>query len=115
MLKKMFFVLIVGLAVTFANIDKAEAIDVYVGTSPATGWRCFVMTETIERTDNGSYTRVVLKMLDNRDSNHLLRYGFWYDPQYDVMRFENYEGYSGIVNRYETPIEWEMLQVIRNY
>ena len=113
MLKKMFFVLIVGIAITCAGITKAEASDVYVGTSPATGWDCYVMTETISRSGNGT-TYVTLKMITNNGNERYSDYRFWYDSQRDIMRFSN-ESYSGIANRYETPIEWEMLQVIRNY
>ena len=113
MLKKMFLFLIVGLAVTFANIDKAEAEDVYVGTSPATGWDCYVMTETIRLNYNGT-SYVTLKMYTQDGNERLSQYRFWYDSERDVMRFSN-ENYSGIANRYETPIEWNMLQVIRNY
>lgn len=114
MLKKMLLVLIVGLAITCAGITKAEASEVYVGTSPATGWDCYVLTETIRRHDNGT-SYVTLKMYTQNGNASLSQYRFWYDPERDVMRFNNDEGYSGIANRYETPIEWEMLQVIRNY
>ena len=113
MLKKFFLVLIVGLAITCAGIDKAEAAEIYVGTSPATGWECYVMTETISREYDNTY--VTLKMYTNNGNARYLNYTFWYDPQSDVMRFYNDSDYGGIVNRYETPIEWEMVQVIRNY
>ena len=114
MLKKMFLVLIVGLAVTCAGIAKAEAAEVYVGTSPATGWDCYVLTETIRRNNAGT-TYITLKMYTQNGNERYSDYRFWYDPDRDVMRFANDDGYSGIANRYETPIEWEMLQVIRNY
>ena len=113
MLKKIFMVLIVGLAVICADITPAEARDYYVGTSPATGWECYVMTETISRSNGNTY--VTLKMYTTNGNTRYLNYRFWYDSRSDVMRFSNDSGFSGIANRYETPIEWEMVQVIRNY
>lgn len=113
MLKKFLLVLFVGIVVTCAGVTKAEAAEVYVGTSPSTGWECYVLTNTIERNDGA--TSVTLKMYNQNGRASYLGYVFWYDSQYDVMRFSNEEGYTGIANRYETPIEWEMIQVIRNY
>lgn len=113
MLKKMLLVLVVGLFVTCAGIEKAEAAEVYVGTSPATGWECYVLTNTISRSNGNTY--VTLKMYTNNGNERYSEYRFWYDPQRDVMRFQNDDGFSGIANRYETPIEWEMVEVIRNY
>ncbi len=113
MLKKIFMVLIVGLAIICADINPAEARDYYVGNSPATGWDCYVMTETISR--SGGTTYVTLKMITRNGNTRYSDYRFWYDSSRDVMRFSNDSGFSGIANRYETPIEWEMVQVIRNY
>ena len=113
MLKNFLLVLVVSVVVTCAGITKAEAAEVYVGTSPSTGWECYVLTNTIERSNDG-VTYVTLKMYTDRSVRYL-GYSFWYDSGRDVMRFSNDEGYSGIANRYETPIEWEMVQVIRNY
>ena len=113
MLKKVLLALVLGVMVTCAGVAKVEAAEVYVGTSPATGWDCYVLTDTISRNYEGT-TFVTLKMYTGRSAEYL-GYQFWYDSQYDVMRFSNDDGYSGIANRYETPIEWEMVQVIRNY
>ena len=113
MLKKVLLALVLGVMVTCAGVAKVEAAEVYVGTSPSTGWDCYVLTDTIGRSNDGT-TYVTLKMY-TRNSAKYLGYQFWYDSQYDVMRFSNDDGYSGIANRYETPIEWEMVQVIRNY
>lgn len=105
--------LVVGLAVIFSAVVEVEAADIYVGTSEATGWECYVDTDSIYRVDDT--THVTLKMVTQRGDLRYLDYDFWYDPQRDVMRFANSEGYSGIANRYETPIEWQILQVIRQY
>lgn len=93
--------------------NTAEAYDHYVGTSNATGWECYVMTETIGRSNDTTF--VTLKMVKQNGKVSYLDYRFWYDSRSDVMRFSNDEGFSGIANKYETPIEWEMLQVIRQF
>ena len=111
MFKKILAVAILGLALTFGG--KAEAYDYYVGTSETTGWECYVMTETVERSNDTTF--VTLKMVKPNGRVSYLDYRFWYDSSRDVMRFSNDEGFSGIANKYETPIEWEMLQVIRQY
>ena len=113
MLKKMLLVLIVGLAVTCAGIAKAEASDVYVGTSTSTALDCYVMTETISRNDDITY--VTLKMIAANGNVRYSDYRFWYDSKRDVTRFSNNGGYKGIANRYATPIEWEIFKVIKNY
>lgn len=93
--------------------NTAEAYDHYVGTSNATGWECYVMTETVGRSNDTTF--VTLKMVKQNGKVSYLDYRFWYDSKSDVMRFSNDEGFSGIANKYETPIEWEMLQVIRQF
>ena len=113
MLKKFFAVIFLATVIFFGGQNNfASAQDVYVGTSNATGWDCYVMTETISR--SGGTTYVTLKMITGNGNVRYLDYRFWYDSRSDVMRFSN-GNFSGIANRYETPIEWEMVQVIRNY
>ena len=114
MLKKFLMAgILTGALIFNAAPNNAEAYDHYVGYSEATGWECYVITETIERSNDTTY--VTLKMIKPSGNVSYLGYRFWYDSSRDVMRFSNDEGYSGIVNRYETPIEWEMLQVIRQF
>lgn len=103
-----------GLALIFTAAPTAEAHDQFVGTSNATGWDCYVITESISRDADGT-TYATLKMVRRNGSVSYLGYRFWYDSSRDVMRFASDEGYSGIANRYETPIEWEMVKVIRQY
>lgn len=110
-MKKFLMLAVLGFALVFAG--RAEAYDHFVGTSETTGWDCYVITESVSRDDNLTY--VTLKMIDGYGKPHYLGYRFWYDSSRDVMRFANDEGYSGIANRYETPIEWEMIQVARQF
>ena len=104
---------LLGALIFNAAPNSAEAYDKDVGNSPATGWDCYAMTETISRSSGTTY--VTLKMVTTNGNVRYSDYRFWYDSQRDVMRFSNDSGFSGIANRYETPIEWEMVQVIRNY
>ena len=114
MFKKFCMAAVLSAAVIFNFApNNAEAYEHFVGNSPATGWDCYVITDSIERVNDVTYA--TLKMYDNYGAIHYLGYRFWYDSSSDVMRFANDEGYSGIANRYETPIEWEMIQVTRQY
>lgn len=113
-MKKLLMLAALGMTLVFTAAPKAEAYDHFVGTSETTGWDCFVITESISR-DGDGMTYVTLKMSPPNGYDRYLGYRFWYDSSRDVMRFANDEGYSGIANRYETPIEWEMLQVIRQF
>jgi hypothetical protein len=111
MLKKFFPAAILTAALLFnAAPNTAEAREVYIGTSEATGWECYIITETIERFIQGDVA--VLRMVKPDGSASYIRYNFNYDEDADVVRFSNEAGYSGIVNKYETPIEWAMYQYI---
>ena len=94
---------------------KVEARDVWVGTSPATGWECYVMTETIRHLGDSDINVATLKMVTKNDSVRQLEYRFWYDFSTDRVRFSNSQGFKGIADEYETPIEWRMWQVIINH
>lgn len=109
MLKKFFMTAIwLGALIFNAAPNSAEAYDKYVGNSPATGWDCYVMTETISR--SGGSTYVTLKMITGNGNVRYLDYTFWYDSR--TLRFRTSEGFSGVVDRYATPIEWQVWQVI---
>ena len=122
MLKKLFLVMLVGLAVVFVSSDnKVEARDVYVGTSPATGWDCYAMTETFHRYDGDinyggetAYTyTATLKMVTGSGGVRYLDYTFHIGNF--PMWFENSQGYKGITSSTSTPIEWQLFLVISNY
>ena len=118
MLKKLLMAAILGCAIIFAGLqNQAEAYDLYVGTSNATGWKCYVMTETIQ-THKGareSYS-ATLKMITKSGKIKYLDYHFWYTYEDGFpVYFSNSQGYSGKVSRYDTPIEYEMYQVIGQY
>ncbi|MBR1421517.1 MAG: hypothetical protein IJ575_10765 [Selenomonadaceae bacterium] len=110
MLKKFLAMLVLGFAMLFNG--NAEARDVYVGTSNVTGRDCYVMTETIvNRTGARRNIDVTLKMVRQSDGNvQYLDYTF---IEQGSVYFRNSQGFSGTIDRYETPIEWEMYQVIR--
>ena len=120
MLKKFFMAAIVGLIIC-AGV-KAEAEAVFVGKSDATGFTCYILTDTIKChwEDDTIVSTATLEMREGAGNGklptHYLDYTFYYYPKYaDEPRFENSQGYSGIANPYDTPIEWAMYLIIREY
>ena len=113
MLKKFFS--IAALTFVFMCGIKAEAQDIWVGTSPSTGWECYIMTETIRHWGETDINLATLKMVANDDSVRQIEYRFWWDFRMDVPCFSNSQGFDGIADAVETPIEWRMWQVIINH
>ena len=123
MLKKFFMAALVGLIIC-AGV-KAEAADippVFVGKSDATGFTCYILPDTIKshREGNMAVSTVTLEMRDGAGNGKLptyyVDYTFYYYPGYaDEPRFENSQGYSGIADPYNTPIEWAMYEFIRKH
>ena len=115
MLKKFFMAAIVGLIIC-AGV-KVEAADVYVGKSGTTGYECYVMTDTIWRTDENRMVilSATLKMVDRYGDNHYLDYKFYaLDGGNENVQFTNSDGFSGLATPEDTPIEWAMYTVIRD-
>ena len=96
--------------------NTAAAEDVFVGPSPATGWRCYVMTETFRRDNVGTGRSITLKMITKSGKLKYLDYYFWRDSDFVnkryIWRFENSQGYKGIIGD-DTPIESAMFEVIK--
>ena len=120
MLKKFFMAAIVGLIIC-AGV-KAEAAAVFVGKSDATGFTCYILTDTITYQEEGDMviSTATLEMREGAGNGklptHYLDYTFYYYPRYaDEPRFENSQGYSGIADPYKTPIEWAMYNFIRDH
>ena len=116
MLKKFFIAAIVGLIIC-AGV-KVEAADVYVGKSGTTGYECYVMTDTIWRTSEHRMLilSATLKMVDRYGDNHYLDYKFYaLDGGNENVQFTNSDGFSGLATPEDTPIEWAMYTVIRDY
>ena len=110
-MKKFFSVMMLAAIIFFCQNNFASAQDVYVGTSNATGWDCYIMTETIKIYDGGT-KQATLKMITNSGNARYLDYSFNWDEPSGRYFFKNMDGFRGIVDRYETPIEYNMLQVI---
>ena len=116
MLKKFLMTLIIGLIIC-AGV-KAEAADVYVGMSPATGYECYVMTNTISRkNENRMVIRyATLKMIDQYGTARYLDYTFFdLDDDCRDVEFTNSQGFGGKATPQDTPIEWAMYTTIREY
>lgn len=110
-MKKLIVYLLASFLLTSA---KASAEDVYVGTSPATGWNCYLMTETIYWINDLTDFEAKLKMVDSSNIAHFVDYRFWHESDdinrgiYDRVYFFNSQDYRGIVDELETPIEFAM-------
>lgn len=97
---------------------QVEAAEIYVGMSPATGYECFVLTDTISRKNEHRMviTSATLKMVDGYGDAHYLDYKFFaLDGGTADVQFTNSQGFSGRATPQDTPIEWAMYTVIRKY
>ncbi|MBQ3444345.1 MAG: hypothetical protein IJG33_14000 [Selenomonadaceae bacterium] len=114
MAKKIFMAAVVSL-ILCAGV-KAEAADVYVGMSPATGYECYVMTNTISyKNEHRMFiSSATLKMVDQYGGVQYLDYTF-FDLDNDAadVDFTNSQGFSGKATPQDTPIEWAMYTVMR--
>lgn len=109
-MKKILIAGILAAALTFnAAPNTAQAYDYYVGTSNATGWKCYVMTETFRETEEWYAFDVRLKMITNSGNVKYLDYHFWPRPgsrkHNFYYLFKNSQGYSGKAVENEAPIE----------
>ena len=115
-MKKFLMAAIVGLIICAGM--KVEAADIYVGMSPATGYECYVMTNTISRKNEARMviTSATLKMIDQYGGAHYLDYKFFdLDGDAADVDFTNSQGFSGKATPQDTPIEWAMYTVTRDY
>ncbi|MBE8949814.1 MAG: hypothetical protein SR3Q1_04350 [Quinella sp. 3Q1] len=115
-MRKIFVAAIVGLIIC-AGV-KAEAAEIFVGRSPATGFDCYVLTNTIDRYNEERMviTSVTLKMIDSHGDDYYLDYKFFaLDGGDDDVQFTNSDGYKGMVDEYNTPIEWAIYAVTKDY
>ena len=97
---------------------KVEAADIFVGRSPATGWDCYVMTDSVRhRTEHRMFiTFATLKMVDGYGDAHFLDYTFYdLDGDYIDVEFTNSQDYRGFATSKDTPIEWAMYTVCREH
>ena len=116
MLKKFFLATFVGLIICAAA--EAEAKEIYVGTSPVTNYECYVLTDTIGRDydDRLIIYSARLKTVDRYGDSYYIDYKFYsIDNDTEDVQFTNSEGFKGIVDSYDTPIEWAMFMVVRDY
>lgn len=116
-MKKFLLAAIFGLTIIFASAQ-AEAEEIFVGTSPATGCNCYVLTETIRHMNEHRMviTAVTLKTVDDKGGVHCIDYKFFaLDGGFDDVHFSNSEGFSEQATAQDTPIEWATYMAIRHY
>ena len=111
MLKKIFMTVFFATVIFFGQNNFTQAQDVYVGTSDATGWDCYIMTETMHDINFNSF-EVTLKMVTQSKNTKYLQYTFWRNSYDSDWYFINSQEYSGKVSS-ETPIEWNILRAFR--
>ena len=117
-MKKILSVMLIAIAIIFAENNFVKAQDVYVGTSNTTGWACYVMTETIRETELNQYRseyHATLKMVTNSGNVKYLDYTFFHKVTLKYLYFRNSQGFEGMVDQYKTPIEYNMTGVIGRY
>lgn len=118
-MKKIFVSTVFAVLIIFGSaVEKVSAQDVWVGTSPTTGWQCYVMTETI-RDVSGNQPRstyqATLKMVTQSCNVKYLYYTFEEGFSRKVWYFSTSQGFKGKVDKYETPIEINALKVVVRY
>ena len=110
MFKKFFSIAFLA-AIIFVGSSQVHAQDVYVGTSNATGWDCYMMTETMHDINSNKF-EVTLKMVTQSKNVKYLQYTFWRDSYDSDWYFINSQEYRGKVSS-ETPIEWNIVRAFR--
>jgi len=121
-MKKILSVMLLAVAIIFVGgQEKVLAQDVWVGTSNATGWNCYVMTETINKTTFGSAAKesykiyFTLKMVTPSQNVKYLDYTFTEGFTGRVWYFSNAQGFEGTIDQYKTPIEYNAFRAICQY
>lgn len=107
MQKKITLSIILALTVMFFNIQMTEAArtHIYIGTSPATGRDCHVMINTIHWQNRRVFTVTLATYRQGKETVYL-DYTFREHAQGRGVEFSNSQGFSGWIDKYETPIEY---------
>lgn len=110
-MKKFFATMLIALALVVgqsAFTPQAHAKDVYCGTY-SSGLDAYAMSETLKMGVPG-FRRfdIRIKAVDSRDRIvAYVDYHFWNDPA-EPVRFSNSQGYRGVVDKYSTPVEYNI-------
>lgn len=116
MVKQIFLAAI--LAVIICAGVEVEAAEIYVGNSPATGYDCYVLTDSVRHRNEHRMliSFATLKMVNSYGDAQYLDYTFYdLDGDFNDVEFSNSQGYRGRATAQDTPIEWAMYTVIRDY
>ena len=118
-MKKILSVMMLAAMLIFVSgQEKVLAKDVWVGTSPTTGWQCYIMTETIRDVSDNQYRSTVqatLKMVTQSQNVKYLDYTFKEGVSTHYWYFETSQGFEGMIDQYKTPIEYNAFVVVRRY
>lgn len=112
MLKKIILLMILALSViSFPTQAKAE--EVYIGTSPATGRDCYIITQSIRWQNRRVVNLSLATYLQGKDPVYI-SYTFREYAQGRGVEFSNRHGFSGWIDKYETPIEYNTWVCVYN-
>ena len=116
MLKKFFAGIFLAAVIFFCGQNNfASAQDVYIGTSNATGWDCYAMTETFERHVGARLNyNATIKMVTPAGKIKYLSYTIGEGGGYPVW-YRNEQGYTGAITQYGTPIEWNLYRLLKEH
>ena len=88
--------------------------EIFVGKSDITGRDCYLLTDSIKFYNNEQNLDCTIKMVKTDNDIQYLNYKFIRNGSY--VMFETNQGFSGRVDKKETPIEYQTYAtVIRNY
>ena len=101
--------LLVSIFFVFGQNSKAEATDIYVGNYPESGIPAYLMSETMNiNYANHSFTCTVICIVNHSD--YCINYDFYvYNGKW---YFRNSDGYSGVVSKNYTPVEYNIVQKV---
>ena len=114
MLRNFFTAILVGLIIC-AGV-KVEASEIFVGND--NDCDCYVLTDTVYRTNEHRMviTSVTIKAVSNYGHEDFIDYKFFaLDGGDEDVQFTNSDGDKGIATEYDTPLEWAIYMLIRDY
>ena len=106
---------------TKKEIDYVNDKEIFVGHSDVTDRDCYLLTDSIDinldefvRGREGYYICKIKMVKSNNDVKYL-KYKFFSKTKFHPPKFENDQGFSGIIDEYETPIEYNTFMALKRH
>lgn len=93
------------------NIEQVQNKEIFVGNSDITGRDCYLLTDSIVHNKGDKSYNCKIKMVKSKDDVQYLEYRFF---GVDIIQFRTSEGFSGIVSKTETPIEYNTIKYVKD-